>query len=1151
MKTESLYCPLCGNKVSADSERCPFCSTRLETVLTKREMDKVIEKRLMQRLQSKQAKEDFKAADTPAVGLPDATLSCPSCGMDLETGMGKCPRCGVPVVTDEDMFECPECGDLIASGAAKCPKCGAGFEVEKHEAEEPLLVPPPEPETEAPGPMREEDLEEPPPPAEVITAGPIESRMAERGMVNGTGAVNGTGLVNGNGMVNGTGMANDTRGDAEMRRPRSQRFSALTRWPFLAVLVAVLIILPTFIYFAYYAKSGAFNIDGDFSEWSDIDTFGVRVSAVSAPTIDIEEWSAQSDSNDLFLYVKTTGDIMSSSVVDSFFLFVDSDDSSSTGYSVGSMGADYLLELDGWDGSVHSSSLMSYSSGDDDRDWNSWAQIGSLSHRIEGDRIEAKAILPADLGTSAKYLLMSQNELEHRTISYETPAKGGLLIVEQISLVPASGILPNAADVPILSLKLSCQGEGGTIDSLALTTPGVTFSPPLGDGFSISPDEAPYTLQVNADVSANDSGDFYSISLAIDDCEWSFASAEIIGYGARGYVNTTPDGIEIDGAFADWSGLTVADIDTIPAENMNIDIDEIASANDTQSAFFYVSVEGELCSGTYVPALKGKPTGTGGGTPVTPPRKTGEDYLRIYIDSDLSAVTGYPLSSATGAIGADHLVEIIGQFGDVLPPKLYEYDGTWTEIVTSIDIGKDLQRIEIGLPSAALAGAATVDFIVETTDWLDRSDLAMYDGATSAFALVAETRGWVIDSSSTSDWATAASHQRKLFYDGTNFWSFYWDGTDTVYKSSSDGGGTWSSANQAFASSGVYKTSLWYDETNNLVYIVGDTDDSTQNVHIRRGVVSPSTPDITWGSETTHAISDLSMGNKDAFICKNATGYLWIVSISLDSDNPSDKFNLETRRSTSPDDLSNWDDEGALLPGSGSADGYKAVVVPGKIGSGIDVWAVYAVAGEVFARAHDGDGWDATATTLYSAGDSPENTNSAPPSAVVDANGVVHVVYGTGDMNGANWEGHIEYTYNTGSGWSSSIKLNATNDYARSCPTISLDNNTGNVYAMWLQHQSGSKDYVIVKKNVSGAWSFVSLPANDYIKNHLTSVYSVPGESYICMQWTQNTTANIEVIFERIPEFSDVVLPVMFILTIFAVYRIRTGRSGRRQVEDE
>ena len=201
MKTEPVYCPLCGNKVSPDAERCPFCSTRLETVLTRREMDKVIESRLMQRLHSEQAKEAFKAADIPSPGLPKSEMTCPSCGLNLEPGTARCPRCGVPVVTDEDMLECPECGSLVAPGAPKCLKCGVEFDVEKAKASEPLLAPPLEPEAEVP-PASEEEL--PPPPLEAVTTAPADSRVAGRGLTNGRGAINGTGLVNGTGMVNGT-----------------------------------------------------------------------------------------------------------------------------------------------------------------------------------------------------------------------------------------------------------------------------------------------------------------------------------------------------------------------------------------------------------------------------------------------------------------------------------------------------------------------------------------------------------------------------------------------------------------------------------------------------------------------------------------------------------------------------------------------------------------------------------------------------------------------------------------------------------------------------------------------------------------------------------------------------------------------------------
>ena len=603
--------------------------------------------------------------------------------------------------------------------------------------------------------------------------------------------------------------------------------------------------------------------------------------------------------------------------------------------------------------------------------------------------------------------------------------------------------------------------------------------------------------------------------------------------------------MEIDGAFADWSAIAVADTDPIPVENENIDIDEIGASNDASSSYFYVSVEGEICSGAYVPSLKGRPSGSGGGTPVTPVRKTGEDFLRIFIDTDRSSATGYPMSTPSGSIGADYMIEVVGQYGEIVDERLYRYTGTWDVVVITFQLAKDAQRIEIGLPSAAIGGASTVDFVVETTDWKDRMDSALYDLVASTFMTAMDTRGWVIDSTSVSEYATATSNQRKLFYDGTNFWSFYWDGSDTVYKYSSDGGVTWSSATAAFTTSGVNKTSLWYDETNYVVYIIGDTSESTTNVTLRRGVVSPSTHSISWGTESINATSTLDYGNKDTYICKDANGYLWIVSTSLTNQNPYDKFNLRTRRSANVDDVSAWLDRGNIVGSQNVPTLSRAVFAPGKQGSGIAIWAILSSEGEVSSLTHDDNVWSSP-TTLYSGGDSEENTLSAPASAVIDANGVIHAIYGTGDVSGPNWEAHIHYTYNAGSGWTTPLALNATDPHTRSCPTISLDSTTGNVFAMWLQHQSGNNDYVVVKKNDSGTWGFVSLPANSYPKNHLTSIYSAPGEFLVCMQWTQNSTTNLEVIFEKIPEFSDVVLPVMFILTIFAVYRIRTGRDGRQ-----
>ncbi len=1130
MSDESVYCPLCGNKVSTYVSKCPFCSTKLERVLTRRELDKVIEKRLMQRLESGRTDDAALTKDLFSAKLPEVKISCPSCGQEMEPGTVRCSRCGVPTVTEDDMLECPGCGAEVAHGATECHKCGVAFEADLPQLAEPLL------DREVAG--EPEPEEEPPPPSDgVVTTIPAETAAPDRGFVNGRGAVNGTGLVNGTGMTNGTGMINGTRGETGPLSGRARRYSTLTRWPFLAVLVAVLIIIPTFIYFAYSTQSGPFEVDGDFSEWSDVQTFDMRVDAPSAPTIDVDRWAAKSDSNDVYVYIRAKGSLMSTTVVDSFYVFIDSDGSASTGYTVGSLGADYLMELTGWDNTVQSTSVMVFDPADDSRDWNSWARIGSLSYTLDGSEIEAKAVLPMTMSPSAKSLLVSQDELERRAISYEAPSEGGLLIIEQESLMPSDGVVVGQSDVPALRLSVTCRGSEGTVDSVSLASVGVTSSSAV-PAFTVAPGDAPHVIDVSVDVSAAPGG-LVSLSVNPAESEWSFAHVEVVGDGACGYYSATPTSIVIDGAFADWDGIAISDTEGIPVSNPNIDIDEFAMAASLQSCFFYVSVDGEMCAGTYVPAIKGKPSGTGGGSPVAPVRKTGEDFVRVYIDADVDPATGYPVSISSKVIGAEYMVEVVGQFGEIVSESLYAYDGSWTRVITPIEAANDLQRIEIGVLAPSLGGDTTIDFIIETTDWKKRTDVAASDeflmSAVSG-GLLSDTRSWIVDSTANTVYATSMSYQRKMFYDGTNFWSLYWDGAHTQCRYSDDGGETWSSDGRAFSTSGVNKTSLWYDAVNYTVYVVGDTSSSTQDVYLRKGVVTPSpTPSITWGTETPLQISTYPTSNKNAFISRDSSGYIWVAATSL-VNQAQQRVNMRTRSFTTVNDVEGaWVDRGNILDAQTTSDA-KGLLIPGKSGSGVVMWGIFASEGEVRSRSHDGSGWDGSSLEISPAGGSVENINYAPPSAVVDANGVAHVVYGTGS-------GHIEYSYNSGTGWlSTPVTLDDAATYGTRSPTLSIDSSTGSLYALWLQNTT---EYIQVKKNVSGSWVPITLTQNSYVKSYLTSIYNASGETFICFQWTQNTTtSDIEVHFDKIPEFTDTFIPVLFILTLFAVYRSRSRRMG-------
>ena len=1104
--------------------------------MLRREVDRVIERRLMRKIKASAA--EAPAAPVPNTPIPEVKVTCPGCGLELKGGEAKCVRCGIPLAVDDDLLECPDCGARFVPGAKVCPKCGVSF---VDEAEAALPEPMPEPYVEAPRPVTREVS-----PAEVVTTLPSEPVSVGRGLTNGRGAINGTGLVNGTGMINGT--------KGESRQPSStrRRGLAVARWQFLAVLVALVVIIPTFIYISYSNDGAPYSVDGDFGEWDGSDSYSMSILA-DAPITVIEEWSVAVDSTRVYVYVSAVGDIFGTTSVESFFLFVDSDGDEGTGYAVGTMGADFMIELDGWNSSVQSSDVCTYDpdSAAERYDWNSWESLGGAASRLDGNQLEAMGNLQDAPSSDAQFMLLSQDQMARRSVSASVPDEGGALIVRQ-SLspsVPLSGILPSSDSETMLTLEFTCDGVEGTVDSVEVQLENLpplvtTFEP-----FTLQPGEV-VTVDFEVNTASLSPGQFVSAQVIAEDILSSFASVAVLGQPARAYVGSVPSSVSIDGAFGDWTERTASDIDLLDVLNNNIDILNVGVFNTSVSSSFFISVAGEMCSGSYVPIMKGKPVPSDGGVVVPASRKTGEDITRIFIDSDMSSATGYPVSVDSKVIGADYRVEVRGLNGEVVSSVLHVYSGvSWALVSSELDTEVDWQRMEVGVPSYELGGAVAIDFIIETTDWRQYKDYVALDEATmlaltGGISSSVGTLAWAVDSA-TSNQATSSSNQRKLFYDGTNFWSFYFDGANTVYKYSSNGGVAWSSSTRAFTTtSGVLKASLWYDSGTGSVYLSGDTSSATEYIYMRKGTVTPSPASISWGTEVAFDISTSNhpLANKNSYIMKNASGAVWLC-VSTKVHATQEQYNLRTASTSSGDDITGaWTDRGNLAQGTLSNSNGVVTLLPGPLSNGIASWAIYSYDGGVYSRTHSGSGWSST-TEIHapSSGTTAENTVYAPPSALVDDNDVVHVVYGTSNMASGNWDPDIHYTYSTSANtWSTKTTLNAAGGDVHKFPTISLDSSTGNIYVMWVKDGT-SADNIEVMKNVTGTWSTLSVPQTTFVKTWLTSIYSAPGETYICWQWTQNTTSPYEVIFDKIPEFSDAVLPVLFVLTIFiAVYRRRS-----------
>jgi hypothetical protein len=487
------------------------------------------------------------------------------------------------------------------------------------------------------------------------------------------------------------------------------------------------------------------------------------------------------------------------------------------------------------------------------------------------------------------------------------------------------------------------------------------------------------------------------------------------------------------------------------------------------------------------------------------------------------------------------MIEVRGLFGKIVSSTEWTYESeNWVPTSGIVEAAKDSKRIEIGVAASSLGGSSDIDYIVETTTWKGRSDLAFYDPSSTR----SMSRRWVVDTGLTSNGATSMSYQRKIFYDNTNFWSFYFDGSNTVHRYSADDGVTWTSRGSVFKTSGVNETSIWYDSGTNSVYAVGDTSSASTNIYLQKGTVNAGSHTITWAaSDSTLTSSSNSLGGKNTFISRDNNGYIWVASSNFSSASPA-RYQLTVFRSAAVNSITSWVFSGQMLSAATMADTVKGSVVPA--GSGSDMWAIYAYAGSVASRKYTGT-WQTPQTTVYVGGGSSANTENSPPVAVVDSKGICHVVYGTGRKSGTNSAPTIEYARNNSGAttFSTGMDLDSymANDIGDYYPTISLETSTNNLYVYWLQSETSLVPKTLTGRLYSsGSWTNLTFESQStYAKYYLNSIYSVSGEYKVAWQWTQNTTSTVQVLFDhKIPEFSDIVLPIMGFMVIFVVYRQRS-----------
>src|SRR6266568_2990993 len=184
--------------------------------------------------------------------------------------------------------------------------------------------------------------------------GLASSDLAGGGRMNGR--VNGTKGGHTNGRTNG-----HTNGRTNGRRGRygTPRIPAQPHWSHsvvgIAAVVALMVIVPILVSFLSPSPGGPtsiIRIDGDFSDWSRFPSYADSpTDAFQTPDVNLVAVKAVTQDRNLFVEAQVQGLLFQGPAANgtgSVFLFVDEDNDRTTGYPIGDLGADSMVEVYGW-----------------------------------------------------------------------------------------------------------------------------------------------------------------------------------------------------------------------------------------------------------------------------------------------------------------------------------------------------------------------------------------------------------------------------------------------------------------------------------------------------------------------------------------------------------------------------------------------------------------------------------------------------------------------------------------------------------------------------------------------------------------------------------------------------------------------------------
>ena len=716
---------------------------------------------------------DILEDDTePMEELPELgpnEFHCPSCGKAIPMGTAKCPNCWADL---PEMIRCPQCDVSIPLESESCPECFARLE-------HGILIEEPSEELPIEAVAEIDEFDEPE--EDLMPQEETDEFFEEVTEVYGIECPFCGVIANASEDICpecGMPLIEEMASSPQKTETPHLKYKQPERdWYRTIAFILVLVLLASAIIpFAIplpHVDREQIRIDGAFLDWEPISTHN-DTSTVSNLNVDIIDYKMISDAFNIYFYTQVAGTVFGDSDGDTSRIFIDSDQDSTTGYSIMGIGADYQIRVFGHGGLVESSSCLQFDNTRAHNDFNGFESFcPSVPHTAEtledNDKFEVRVAL-VDLGleiaqpvTAVYYMGDSFGNHDYS----DTPLcnVGSILFVNQESTVGASGII-SGANADVLSVTMTAIGNPFDIADVSIDNCTGTF-PPSMEGGEVQ------IVNLITSATGRSSGSLVHESAQPGDFDVPDAHVVVVGQGAYAYANAAPATIHIDGAFADWSGkgMTLSDpaddqtmkngIDA--TDDAGLDILDQTTVLENNNLNIMVNSAGDMLAGMWIPETEEAYVATQPDTratdtdqsdytysqpqidrtrapdiqrPSTKPEKTGEGAVKVFIDTDNDTATGYILNG----IGADYLVEVFGQDGQVTRTRVSTFTigadrnvQDWTVITSDRPEGASSgSNVEISIPLSAFGNAVNnnATAVIQLVDWNlngDISDISAWD----------------------------------------------------------------------------------------------------------------------------------------------------------------------------------------------------------------------------------------------------------------------------------------------------------------------------------------------------------------------------------------------------------------------------------------